>query len=271
VSPTEPIVRCEAVVRIYTAASGPVSALKEIDVDVDAGAITAFVGPSGSGKSTLLRLVAAADRPTAGEVTIDGVPTRALPERRLRQLRRRRIAYVHQRPSHNLLTHLTVRQHLVHAARLAGRRTAPVDDTLDALGLADHAAREPTTLSGGEQQRLAVAQATIRDPALLVADEPTAELDLAAATDLLRVLADLRDRGTSVVISTHDPAVMAVADHTIELRDGSLHTTTHASGSFAVIDRAGRIQLPPDALARFPTRRATIHLADDGSVRLDPP
>jgi putative ABC transport system ATP-binding protein len=270
VSRTEVVASCDEVVRIYPAASGPVTALQHVDVRIARGEITVFVGPSGSGKSTLLRLLAAADRPDAGQVIIDGTATRDLSNRQLRRLRRR-IAYVQQRPSDNLLVHLSVQHHLQHAARIAGRSRAPVGALLQELGLEAHRRRGTTTLSGGEQQRLAVAQAAIREPALLIADEPTAELDHVSATTLLEVLDRLRDRGMAVVLSTHDPTVMAIADHTYELRHGSVHTTSRAAGTYAVIDRAGRIQLPPEALERFPDRQATIRVTEDGAVRLDPP
>src|SRR4051794_13735107 len=183
---------CRDVTHLYRTLSGPVQALTAINVDIRPGEVTAIVGPSGSGKSTLLRILASLDRATQGRVTVDGADLEALSPRRRRDLRRRRIGLVYARPTDNLLPYLTAAEHLVLAAQLRG--VAPAHEParlLDVLGLAARADHRPVRLSGGEQQRLAFAAAIIGAPALVLADEPTAELDRTSAERLVAAVRDL--------------------------------------------------------------------------------
>ncbi len=277
--PVEVAAECTGLVKIYWAATGEVHALQSVDARFPAGSVTAVVGPSGSGKSSLLRILAAMDRPTAGQVRIGEVEVGGLGRTALRRIRRRMVSYVFQRPSHNLVSYLTVEEHLRLAGRLRrlGRRgEKEADELLEILGIARRRKHLPHQLSGGEQQRVAFAQGVLGSPPLVVADEPTAELDSASGGALLSTVRELADRGTGFVVATHDPAAVRAADRTLYLRHGALHaesTGEHAVRGrepLAVIDQSGRIQLPPKALRLFPDRRAVINL-DDGEVRITPP
>ena len=262
---------CAGVVKIYWTATGEVHALKGIDAAFPAGAITAVVGPSGSGKSSLLRILACIDRPTAGQVRVGPLEVSALGPRRRRRVRRRRTGYVFQRPSDNLVSYLTAREHMELAARLRGFDLgAEGDRLLDVLGLSGRARHKPHQLSGGEQQRLAFAAAVVGHPALVVADEPTAELDSENGRALMETVRTLRDEGTAFAISTHDPQAVGMADRTLYLRHGALEAEAHYDRALSVIDQAGRIQLPPRALSLFPDRRAVITI-EGAEVRITPP
>ena len=216
-------VACAGLVKEYATATGRVRALKGVDAAFPAGRVTAVVGPSGSGKSSLLRILACVDRPTAGSVRVGGVDVAALGARGRRRVRRELVGYVFQQPADNLLPYLTAREQLELAARLRGRRGAgEVERLLAALGLEHRADHRPEQLSGGEQQRLAFAAAVIGGPALVVADEPTAELDSEAGERLMQAVLGLRDQGTSLVLSSHDPVVTGAVDGIVRLHDGEV-------------------------------------------------
>jgi len=200
-----------------------VGALKGVDAVFPAGRVTAVVGPSGSGKSSLLRILACVDRPTAGSVRVGDLDVAALGARGRRRVRRRQVGYVFQRPGDNLLPYLTAREQLDLAARLrGGQRAGEAERLLAALGLEHRAGHRPEQLSGGEQQRLAFAAAVIGGPALVVADEPTAELDSEAGERLMVAVLGLREQGTSLVLSSHDPVVTGAVDGILRLHDGEV-------------------------------------------------
>jgi putative ABC transport system ATP-binding protein len=223
VLPSDTVVRCRSVEKVYSTATGEVHALHDISASVASGTLTVIAGPSGSGKSSLLRILACLDRPESGSVDMDGVDLTRLSNRQRRKFRRTVIGYVFQSPDHNLLPYLSAGEHLELAARLRGRGTAAdVSRLLDGLGLGDRRDHRPVQLSGGEQQRLAFATAVIGGPRLVVADEPTAELDSDAARHLIDLVAGLRSEGTTLVVSSHDPAVVVAADHVISLAHGAL-------------------------------------------------
>jgi ABC-type lipoprotein export system ATPase subunit len=216
-------VACAGLVKEYATATGTVRALKGVDAVFPAGRVTAVVGPSGSGKSSLLRILACVDRPTAGSVRVGDLDVAAVGARARRRVRRRQVGYVFQRPGDNLLPYLTTREQLDLAARLRGRqRKGEADRLLAALGLEHRAGHRPEQLSGGEQQRLAFAAAVIGGPALVVADEPTAELDSEAGERLMQAVLGLRERGTSLVLSSHDPVVTGAVDAVLRLHDGEV-------------------------------------------------
>jgi len=221
--PGDDLVSCRGLTKEYRTAAGTVRALKLVDADFRAGQLTVVVGPSGAGKSSLLRILACVDRPTAGLVRIAGLEVSRLGARDRRRVRREMVGYVFQQPSDNLLPYLTAAGHLDLSARLRGR-DAPgaAERLLDVFGLAHRASFMPAQLSGGEQQRLAFAAAVIGSPALVVADEPTAELDHHAGESLLQAIGDLRAEGTSFMVSSHDQAVVRVADRVLQLHDGAV-------------------------------------------------
>jgi putative ABC transport system ATP-binding protein len=262
---------CHGLVKIYWTATGEVHALKGVDAVFPQGTVTAVVGPSGSGKSSLLRILAGLDRPTAGSVTIGGRELVAMSRSKLRKMRRRLVGYVFQRPSENLIPYLTVMEHLRVAAELRGPwKPREAMELLELLGLGHRRHHRPAQLSGGEQQRAAFAQAVVGGPALVVADEPTAELDSRSGSALLETISQLTRTGVGFVVSTHDPHLVVAADRTLQLRHGAVEAETWEAKLLSVIDQSGRIQLPPQALKLFPDRRAEL-VVDNGVVRITPP
>lgn len=214
--------------KIYRTVSEQVHALVDVSKDFPRSRVTAIAGPSGSGKSSLLRILACVDRPTSGSVLIEGRDVASLRVRRRRALRRAAVSYMFQNPIDNLVDYLPAVEQVQLASRLRGIRTGPAETErlLAVLGL-DHRLRHtPHQLSGGEQQRLAAACAVIGSPAIVIADEPTAELDSAAADRVLEAFRDLRAEGVAFVISSHDPRVVAIADHLLRLDHGRVVDST---------------------------------------------
>jgi putative ABC transport system ATP-binding protein len=206
--------------------------LDGIDLSIAVGEFVAVLGPSGSGKSTLLALMAGLDRPTSGEILLDGRPIQALSEDGLARLRRAELGFVFQ--SFQLLGNLTAKENVLLPLELldspaAGARA---DELLAEVGLQDRGHHYPTQLSGGEQQRVALARAFATRPPILLADEPTGNLDGATGRKILEILLDLRERhGTTMVLVTHDPAVAALADRRIHLRDGRIEREERSAPS----------------------------------------
>jgi len=195
----------------------------QVDLRIEAGEFVAVLGPSGSGKSTLLALMAGLDRPSEGEVLLDGRAIQALSEDELAVLRRHNVGFVFQ--SFQLLGNLTARENVLLPLELLGSPDAErrADELLDAVGLAERGHHYPTQLSGGEQQRVALARAFSTRPPVLLADEPTGNLDTVTGAKILEVLVRLRrEHGTTVILVTHDPAVAALADRMVHLRDGRI-------------------------------------------------
>ncbi len=219
-----PAAACRGVRKVYRTADEEVLALTDIDKEFPTARVTSIVGPSGSGKSSLLRILACVDRPTEGSVRIAGAEVAGLGPRGRRALRRTAVAYLFQNPIDNLVEYLTVTEQLQLAARLRGHRPteAELDRLLGTLGLESRATHRPVQLSGGEQQRVAVACAVIGHPAIVVADEPTAELDSASAERVLQAVHDLRAAGVAFILSSHDPAVVEASDHVLRLEHGQV-------------------------------------------------
>jgi ABC-type lipoprotein export system ATPase subunit len=266
-----PAVTCHGLVKVYRSATGETHALRGLDLLLHPGVLTVVAGPSGSGKSSLLHLVAARDRPSAGDLDVLGTDLATAPTDKLRDLRRRRIGFVAQRSSGSLFAHLTAAQQLRQVAALRGADADHVDRALGSVDLADRADHVPSASSGGEQQRLAVALALVGRPPLVVADEPTAELDHANADLVMSALALAAHHGSAVLVTSHDERVISRADRVLRLRHGVLSSEQHRAGAtVGVIDSTGRLQLPPEALDLFPQGRAEVRIAD-GGVTLRPP
>jgi putative ABC transport system ATP-binding protein len=207
--------------RFFHTGDEEVLALRGVSLTVDAGEIVAVVGPSGSGKSTLLACLAGLDRPDGGMVRIDGVAISRRSEAERAAIRARSIGVLFQ--TDNLISHLTVDGNLALAQRLAGSpRTASRSELLDGLGIGSRARAYPAQLSGGEAVRAALAVALANSPAVLVADEPTGELDSTTEAQVLELLRDRAERGTAVVVATHSDAVAASSSRVVRLVDGAV-------------------------------------------------
>jgi ABC-type lipoprotein export system ATPase subunit len=285
------LIVCDRLVRIYVAAGIEVQALQGLDLLVADGELVAVVGASGSGKSTLMNILAGLDTPTAGSVRVAGHDLAAMNARQRLSYRRRVVGFIWQQTSRNLLPYLTAQQNVELPMRLAGVRASArpgrATELLGLLGLGDCLHRRPDQMSGGEQQRAAVAVSLVNEPKVLLADEPTGELDSVTAAEVFGALQKVNEElGVTVLIVTHDPAVSSVVRRVVAIRDGRTstetlrHATTGDEGEegqhaveYAVLDRAGRLQLPkemteplgmrdlvrleaePDHIAVWPDRR----------------
>ena len=201
-----------------------VHALRGVTVSIEPGEFTAFAGPSGSGKTTMLNLLGLLDTPTEGRVTLEGKDVSTLGQGELGQIRARRIGFVFQ--SFNLIPVLTAFENVELALRLGGEhpaseRQARVADSLNAVGLGDLMNRRPSQLSGGQQQRVAIARALVKEPALVIADEPTANLDSKTGRGVLDIMQRLNsEQGVTFLFSTHDPMVINQASRVVHIKDG---------------------------------------------------
>ena len=221
----EPLVELESVSKEYRVGAAPVQALVDVTLTVRSGELCVVHGRSGSGKTTLLNMIGGLDRPSSGRVTVDGQEVSSLPEQALVEYRRETIGFVFQ--SFGLIPILTAAENVEVPLRLRrvdpAERTQRVRELLHGVDLSDRADHRPQELSGGEQQRVAVARALANEPRLLIADEPTAQLDSHRARAVMGALRKLVDeRGVSVIVATHDPLLIGVADHLVELRDGAV-------------------------------------------------
>ncbi len=219
---TQPIIDLDRVSRTYQMGHMEVPALAEVSLQVHPGEFLAIVGPSGSGKTTIMNILGCLDRPTAGQYTLDGTPVGDLDDDSLAAVRSRTIGFVFQ--SYNLLPRTTaldnVATPLLYQGVSRSNRQARAKAALERLGLGDRLGHEPTELSGGQQQRVAVARAIVTEPALILADEPTGNLDSHSGAEVMALLHELNDAGRTIVLITHDNEVAAAATRQIHLRDG---------------------------------------------------
>src|SRR3954451_6935115 len=219
------LIVCESLVRIYQTGPIEVQALQGLDLIVDSGEMVAVVGASGSGKSTLLSILAGIDAPTAGRARVDRWDLLSMSRADRVRYRRHTVGFVRQQTASNLISYLTARQMVdlpMTAARTPARTRRPRGaELLSALGVADCAARRPGQLSGGQQMRVAIAVALANEPQVLLADEPTGELDTATSAEVFGAFRDVnRSFGVTVVVVTHDPAVSGQVERTVAIRDG---------------------------------------------------
>lgn len=264
-------IRADALFKIYQVADLEVVALQGLDLTIDRGELVGIVGASGSGKSTLLNILGGLDLPSAGRILVGGRDLTRLQERELVRYRREEVGFIWQQPGRNLLPYLTAAQNVELPMLLAGlsaaKRRAQRERLLAAVGLADMADRTPDQLSGGEQQRVATAVALALDPPLLLADEPTGELDSETAAEVLALFRALcRERGVTIVVVSHDPEVAALVDRVVRIRDGRVSSEAVAGqrDEFVVVDSVGRLQLPASLRDQFGlVGRARVAAAGD--------
>lgn len=228
-----PVVVCRGVKRIYQQDSVPVHALRGVDLEIQEGEFVSLAGPSGSGKSTLLNSIGGLDGFDAGTVTVGGTDLGALNSAELAQLRLHKIGFVFQ--AYNLIPVLSAQENVEFILQLQGvpsqQRRERATEALASLGLGDLAHRRPGELSGGQQQRVAIARAIVTKPVLLLADEPTANLDSKTTSELLEVLQQLnQQQGMTIVTATHDPIVMGFTSRQVAMLDGEIHQDTGSTG-----------------------------------------
>ena len=291
---TEPIVVCDNLVKIYKVADLEVVALQGLDLEVQTGEMLAIVGASGSGKSTLLNILSGLDIPSAGRCIVDYNDLTRLSDAQRINYRRFVVGQVWQQSGRNLLPELSAQANVELPQMLGGvgsaQRVRRAQELLTLVGLGGMGKKRPDQLSGGEQQRTAIAVALANSPKILLADEPTGELDSGTATEVMQLLRTLnKEMGLTIITVTHDAAIAAAVDRTIAIRDGRTSTETvrrettldsiaeHMSTASAIIglpsethresvliDRAGRLQLPKDALERIPFHgRAEVRIVGD--------
>lgn len=266
------LVESHNLVKIYRSHDLEVVALQGLDLRVPQGEMLALVGPSGAGKSTLLNILGGLDEPSAGRCEVAGVDLTHLSRRERLLYRRRIVGHVWQQTSRNLLSDLTLIDNVMTPMLLAGyparKRRARAAELLRLVGLGDRLDHKPERLSGGEQQRGALAVALANEPPLLLADEPTGELDSATAAEALNLLRSLNaELGLTTIVVTHDPHVAEVMDRSVAIRDGRTSTeVVHAEAAeeTVIIDGVGRLQIPRPALDAVNFGgRARVHLAGD--------
>jgi len=273
---------CDGLIKIYKVAELEVVALQGLDLDVASGELIAIVGASGSGKSTLLNILGGLDVPSAGMARVGPYDLLGMGHQDRTRYRREMIGFVWQQTARNLLPYLTARANVELPMALAGvgrkQRHDKSSELLDLVGLADRADHRPHELSGGEQQRVAIAVALANDPHVLLADEPTGELDTATSEQVFEVIRDANHRlGVTAIVLTHDPLVSEQVDRTVQIRDGRTSTETlrrtefTATGEhriiaeeYAVLDRVGRLQLPREYVEELELqRRVRLELEPD--------
>ena len=198
-----------------------VEVLKGIDLQVSKGEFVVLLGPSGSGKSTLLNIIGGIDRADSGSITVDGAGISEMTEKELAAYRRRHLGYIFQ--MYNLIPNLTIRENIEVGAYLSGD-PLDVDALMEVLGLTDQAKKLPSQLSGGQQQRTAIGRAVVKNPAILLCDEPTGALDYNTSKEILKLIETVNQKyGNTVVMVTHNEAIGQIADRVISLRDGKVH------------------------------------------------
>ncbi len=278
-----PYIECEDLFKIYKVADLEVVALRGLDLAVQPGETLAIVGASGSGKTTLLNILAGYDSPSAGRVRVGDRDLLDMSGRDIEEYRRSEVGFVWQQTSRNLFPYLTAIENVSLPMMLTrtsgGQRQKQAAELLELVGLGDRMGHNPETLSGGEQQRVAIAVALANSPPLLLADEPMGELDDATASEILEVFRGVNtELGTTVLIVTHDPDVAYKVGRVVMIRDGKIATEIKRKVSYqreqgeddddldelTVVDPAGRVQLPKDYLDRARIRdRARVILEED--------
>lgn len=288
----EPFVHCENLVKIYQVSSLEVVALQGLNLVVQPGELMGIVGASGSGKSTLLNILGGLDRPSAGRVIINGYDLLKAPARVMDEYRRTQVGFVWQQAARNLIPYLSAKANVELPMTIEGvgirEKRAWAQELLEIVGLWDHRRHRLAQLSGGQQQRVAIAVALANRPQLLLADEPTGEVDSATAQEILDLFRQMNEQyGLTTIIVTHDPQAARTVDRVVTIRDGSTSSETvrrvadveaalvqgvqdvsaamHVYEEYVMVDGAGRLQIPPDLRQELGIGgRVTLERADDG-------
>ena len=286
----EPFIHCENLVKIYKVAELEVVALQGLDLTVQQGELLGIVGASGSGKSTLLNILGGLDRPSAGQVMVNGRNLLKAPNAELDTYRRREVGFVWQQTARNLVPYLTAQENVALPMTIAGlgwrEKRAWTNELLEAVGLWEHRQHKLAQLSGGQQQRVAIAVALANKPSLLLGDEPTGELDSTTAHEILALLREMNGRyNLTTILVTHDPQIARAVDRVVTIRDGRTSsetirrvaeveaalaknieaTATSFYDELVVVDSAGRLQIPPDLRETTGIGdRVTLEATDEG-------
>jgi putative ABC transport system ATP-binding protein len=266
-------IQLRGLIHLYHQEGPDVVALRGVDLDIAAGEMVALLGPSGMGKSTLLQLLAGVMLPSAGSIRVGDINVGSLSAPELQQLRATEVSYIVQDTARNLLPYATATQNVWFAQQGIRRRHTPVDpfELLQRLGLADTANHRVADLPRGEQQLVALAVGIAATPRLLLADEPTNQLDSTATERVLSLLQAINERlGTTIVVVTHDPVVAAGLPRTVTIRDGRVGSEGRRGTQFAVVDGSGSVQLPPGVLQHYPPHSRLIVELEDGRIILRP-
>lgn len=289
----EPFISCEGLVKIYQVADIEMVALQGLNITINRGELLSVVGASGSGKTTLMSILGGLDRPTAGKVMVNGQNLLKMPDRQLNRYRREQVGFVWQQSARNLVPYLNAIQNVILPMTLAGsaqhNNRQKASELLEIVGLGERKTHKLPELSGGEQQRVAIAVALANDPILLLADEPTGEVDSTTAGVIYGTFQMLaHEMGVTTLIVSHDPGIARHVDRVVRIRDGMLATETRrqvrstTNGStetdtqsgdaveeeyeeLVVVDNAGRLHIPQDYLEELAFQNhATIEMTEDG-------
>ncbi len=287
-TPNRAYIECSGLFKIYKAADLEVVALRGLELGVTAGEIIAIVGASGSGKSTLLNILAGYDAPSAGTIRVGDYDLLQMTNKEVVEYRRHEVGFIWQETSRNLFPYLTALENVELPMVISGasgpERRERAQELLNVVGLGDRAGHKPAQLSGGEQQRVAIAVGLSNKPPLLLADEPTGELDDKTGEEVLELLNKVnQDLGTTIVIVTHDPAIATSVGRAVAIKDGKTSTETTREVSFErklggdatdteeflLIDSAGSVQIPRDMLDELNIGRRVRVDTKDGRVTLE--
>ena len=277
-------ISCEDVFKIYKIADLEVVALRGLDLDVESGEIVAIVGASGSGKSTLLNILAGYDLPSAGKVSVLGRDLLSMTSSEIEEYRRTKVGFIWQQTGRNMFPYLTAIENVELPMMLIGdtpaKRRKRAKDLLELVGLGDRMNHKQDRLSGGEQQRVAIAISLANNPPLLLADEPTGELDDATAAEVMKVFDSInQELNTTIMIVSHDQDIAYKVDRVVLIRDGKLSTEIMRQKSgekgdelqeFIIVDGSGRVQVPKTLLDRTKIERRAKVRIDDQCVILEP-
>ncbi len=263
-------ITCEGLVKIYKTDELEVMALQGLDLEIGRGEIVAVIGKSGSGKSTLMNIIGGLERPTVGKIIVDGVNLSDMSEKEMIAYRKRKVGFVWQKSSRNMMNYLTSRENIVNALNFTGMssddKIAKADRLLEMVGMSHKADAYPSQMSGGEQQRVAIAIALANDPEILLADEPTGAVDTKTSDSIQQLFRTLnQELGITIIIVTHDIMLSKKVDRAVMISDGKISTEKRKEeNEYIVLDRARRIQLSEEVLeqAGIDTNKVLVDVID---------